>query len=389
MAEQILSYFTFSFIEIAALALLGFFFLTQVLFYFSYYKRPYSEARKREKGKSSSSEKPKVSVIISSENEAFELAENLPSILSQDYPDFEVIVINNGSTDESDDLLQSLKQKHPNLYDTYVPYSRDVMYGRRKLAFTIGIKAAKGDVLLFTEPYAKPTSDQWISTMIGEMTEGKEVVLGYSFFRQTNKFFNRIARFDNLIFSLQYLAMALKRRPFIGTYRNIAFYKHMFFDRKGFAACLNLDNGEDAFINHILTRDNTAVALSQDSFIEITSDSYPLWKQLKKSYSMIKGHFRSKAPLLFAIEYTTRYFFYFILIGLFAYAGFIQHWALLGISILLFIVRLLIQLIIINKASGYFYSGVFKFSLIVMDVLQPIYNLRFRTRFKKQLVGKR
>jgi len=383
MIDQLLSYFVFDKSEIVALSFFFLLFLIQVFFYFSYYNKPYSCAKKKERAEVGiSCAKPKVSVIISSENEANELSKNLPSILEQDYPDFEVIVVNDGSTDESDELLQSLRLHNPHLYHTYLPYSPDKKFGRRKLAFTIGIKAAKGDILLFTEPYSKPVSKNWISSMVSEMTDGKEVVLGYSFFTKTKSFFNRIARLDNLLFSLQYLSMAIKGKVFTGTYRNIAFKKHLFFDNKGFASYLSVENGEDVFINQIINESNTAVALSQDSFVETRVKRFSLWRQIKKSYSVAKSRFHSAAPMIFAAESTTRYLFYLTLIALIVYGILFSHWALLGISLFFFLFRLIIQLVIVNKSAKYFEAGKFHFSLLLMDILQPLYNLRFRTRQK-------
>lgn len=391
MVEQILHYFTFNELEIAGIVCFFLLFLIQVFFYFNYYKKPYSVVCKREKDNyKPSSLKPKVSVIIASENAAEKLAENLPEILTQDYPDFEVVVVNNGSTDESETLLQSLQLKYPHLYITYLPYSNDITFGRRKLALTIGIKAAKGDVLLFTEPYSKPVSNQWISSMIEELSEEKEVVLGYSFYNRTKTFFNRIARFDNHIFSMQYISMALKSKPFTGIYRNIAFRKHLFFDNKGFAAFLNLENGEDVFINQIITDNNTSVALSPDSFMESSNDRFSLWKQVKKSYSITKKHFKNKMAInLFGLEAATRYLFYLILIALLVYSILSFHWALLGITLFLFVFRLVVQSMIINKSAQYFQSGKFNFSLMLMDVLQPFYNFRFRTSHKNKATGRR
>lgn len=185
MIEQILSYFIFNEVEIIALSLFFLFLLVQLFFYFNYYKKPYSYARKIDGDNYQVLQSnPKVSVIISSENEAVELSKNLPAILSQDYPDFEVIVVNDGSTDETEELLLSLKLHNPHLYHTYLPYSPDKKFGRKKLAYTIGIKAAKGDVLLFTEPHSRPISDKWISSMVNELSDTKEIVLGYSFYKK-------------------------------------------------------------------------------------------------------------------------------------------------------------------------------------------------------------
>ncbi|MDU1892338.1 MAG: glycosyltransferase [Dysgonomonas sp.] len=384
MMEHILSSFVFSWSEIVVLSLFFLFFVIQLYFYFGYYKKTYSYLREQS-GYIPAISRPKVSVIIASENEAIELSKNLPLILDQDYPDFEVIVVNNGSTDESDEILSALNLQYPNLYHTYLPYSNDKKFGRRKLALTLGVKAAKGDVLLFTEPYSKPVSNRWISSMMDQMKEGKEVVLGYSFFSKVNKFFNRVARFDNHLFSMQYFSMAIKGKPYTGVYRNVAFKKHLFFDNKGFASFLNLENGEDVFINQIVTPENVALALSQDSFVETSGDSYSLWKQIKKSYSIAKGYFKSKVSNLFSLEGFSRYLFYILLIGLFVYSIVYQHWALLGISALLFIVRLIIQLAIINKSAKYFHSGKFYFSLILLDILQPIYNFRFRAAANKRV----
>ncbi|MFV0419679.1 MAG: glycosyltransferase [Dysgonomonas sp.] len=378
MFDQFLSYFIFNEIEIAVLSVFFLICLVQVFFYLNYYRKPYSYAKKKGYDNSSySSSKPKVSVIIASENEAEELAKNLPSILEQDYSDFEVVVVNDGSTDESEVLLQSLKLKYSHLYFTYLPYSKDNFFGRRKLALTIGIKAAKGDILLFTEPYARPVSDKWIAGMVNELSDSKEVVLGYSFYKRSKSFFNSMARFDNLLFSMQYLSMAINNKGYIGTYRNVAFKKHLFFDNKGFASHLNVENGEDVFLNQIITGDNTSVAICQDSFVETSIERYSLWKQIKKSYFLAKANIRSSAASVFGLETFSRYFFYLLLTTLVIYAIFMQHWALLGISVVLFLIRLAIQMLVVNKSAKHFYSGKFYLILILLDVLQPIYNLRF------------
>ncbi|MFV0329262.1 MAG: glycosyltransferase [Dysgonomonas sp.] len=382
MTEQFLAYFRFNIIEISGLSLLFLLFIIQLVYYFKYYRKPYIYAKKTVADEGLYF-KPKVSIVIVSENEVVSLRDNLPAILEQDYPEYEVIVVNNGSTDESDELLRSLELKYPNLYHTYLPYSNDRKMDRRKLALTLGVKAANNDILVFTEPYCKPVSNKWLKTLLKELTPDKDIVLGYSFFTKAPVFFNRMARFDNLLFSMQSFSMAIMQKPYVGNYRNLVFRRQLFFDNKGFASLLHIENGEGLFISQILTSSNTSVSLSQDSFIETNLEDFSLWRQIKRSYFTIRPYLKSTAPTIFKIETYSRCFFYLLLIASIVYSIVFQQWALLGFSALLFLIRLTVQLVTLNKISQYFYSGKFRFSLLVLDIIQPLYNLKFKSWLKR------
>ena len=382
LLEQILSYFRFSEIEIIVLSLLVFLLILQLFFYFRYYRKPYNYVTKITETGDIDGSSPLVSVIIVSKNEVESLAENLPFILDQKYPNFEVVVVNDGSTDESHDLLESLRLKHSNLYHTYLPYSRDTQFGRRKLALTIGIKAAKGDILLFTEPYCRPVSDQWITCLTEKISDKTDVVLGYSYFNRNKEFYNRVARFDNQFCAMQYLSKAILEQPFTGTYRNVAFKKQLFYDNKGFSAHLNIENGEDLFINQIVNSNNTEVALTRDSFVETSLTNFSMWRHIKKDYSVTKAHLRKRSTGIFTLEAASRYFFYGVFALLTVYSCILQSWGLMACGVLLFLIRLCVQLTVIGKSARYFNSGIFRFSFILMDIVQPIYNFRFKTHAK-------
>ncbi len=376
MAQQIFSYLSFNLYEIIALSAFFLFFITQILLYVLHYAAPLRAVKKgdAEEEHEIESQSPFVSVIIISENESENLEEHLPLLLTQDYPNYEVIVVNSGSTDESDFLLLSLQHKYPNLYHTYLPSnSLDKKFDRRKLALTLGIKAAKGDVLLFTEPYCRPMSNRWIASMMQPMEADKDIVLGYSYYSSSRKFYNRIARFDNLLFSLDYIQRALKGKPFTGVYRNVAYRKHLFFDNKGFSSVLNIDGGEQVFLNNMMDDTNTSVALDQDSFVETRIDSGILWRQMKRSYFQVRSHF-NKHHSLRAFDSSTRYIFYLISILLVAYGIYMAQWGVVAVTALLFISLFVVQGILLNKSAKYFFSGKFAFSLPVLSLMQPIYN---------------
>ena len=190
-------------------------FLVQLFFWLFFYKRPHSYQKKRGEISLPDEKLPAISVIVTSKNSAEELAQNLPFIIEQDYPDFEVIIVNRGSTDDTDMVLKAADQKYPRLYHTYVPAEADGI-NEKKLALTLGIKAAKNDYLLFTEAYCRPSSEHWIREFGKEFSQGKEVVLGFSRLEVPKK---RVMRgfmlYDNLIFQLKFLSMALLGKPFM------------------------------------------------------------------------------------------------------------------------------------------------------------------------------
>ena len=381
--EYFLNFFSFNYFEIGAIIIFVLLLGVQLFFYLTYYRKPYIATLKSEEKVSDNTLLKKVSVIISSENEAVRLSEMLPVVLEQDYPDFEVIVISDGSTDETEDLLDSLKVKYKNLKSTFIPYSNDKNFGRRKLAYTLGAKAADGEILLFTEPHSKPASKDWMRLMTQDISQDTDVVLGVSYYIQNDAMFNRIARFDNYLFTIQYLSKALTGTPFTGVYRNVAFKKNLFFDNKGFSSHLGVENGEDVFINQIVSKNNTKVCLYQDAFTEADIDNFSLWKRIKKNYSVARSKFKDKTSDFFNIETVSRILFYMLFLAVAVYSVIAAQWGLLLLAVLIFIIRLATQLVVINKGSCYFKSGKYYTSLILMDLIQPLYNLRFRTRTHK------
>lgn len=382
--EQFLSYFQFGIIEIIILSILGVLFLIQIFYYCLFYNKPrlYYKKSITQTGDKQDQKLPSVSVIIIATDEYNNLEQCLPVVLNQEYPDYEVIVVNNGLTDETDMLLKGLKLKYSHLYDTFLPKHSDTEASRKKLASTIGIKAAKKDILLFTEADTIPAGNKWIASMMQQMEEDKDVVLGYCLFNKSKRFINRIARFDNLLYSLQYLSSAIKRKPFTGTSRNVAYRKELFFDNKGFSLFLNYEYSEGIFLNYIMNKRNTAVSLSPDSFVSTNLNSISKWKSIKNYQNKIKKYFRNFRFFsnIFSGETISRYLFYILSVSSITYSIVEEKWGLLIIVGLLFIIKMITSLYIINKSASFFSAGKFRFSFIIIDLLQPIYNFIFRLR---------
>ena len=203
-------------------------------FYFLLYKKPYSYRSKKGKATVSENDLPPVSVVIVSKNDSENLAKHLPAILNQEYPDFEVVVVNMGSTDETDMVLKCLEQSYDNLYHTYVPQEAEE-WNEKKLALTLGIKAAKTMFCFSRNLIVGSVSNRWIKEFAAEFAEGKEVVLGFCKLDIPKKvFMRRFIHYDNLIQGMKYLSMAIVHRPFMGIGRNMAYTKDLFFKQKDF-----------------------------------------------------------------------------------------------------------------------------------------------------------
>jgi glycosyltransferase involved in cell wall biosynthesis len=374
----------FSFTEWIVTGCLLLFFTVQVLFYILLYRLPYVYEKKRKEKPVSDDIFPPVSIIIVSKNDGDELERNLPFILEQDYPNFEVIVVNSRSTDETDIVLKATELKYNNFYHTYVPKSSETVH-ERKLALTLGIKAAKNDILLFTEAYCRPCSSQWIKEFASVFNSGKEVVLGYCKLVVDKKAaFRGFIRYDNLIHYLKFLSMTIAHKPFMGIGWNMAYRKELFVNQKGFSPILNVSEGEDnLFINTIANEKNTGVVISPESMTETSIvNRLSVWRAMKSKYLHTRQFYKNSSWRILSWETFSKYAFYAALTCAIMLGVVYSNYILLGFATLLFIIRFGIQLSVVNKNARLFDAGRFYFSLPFLDFWQPISNFRFRRKQK-------
>lgn len=355
-------------------------FLIQLFFYLFFYRRPYTYQKKKGEISVPDEVLPPISVIVTSKNSAEELERSLPFIMEQEYPNFEVIVVNRGSTDDTDIVLKAAEQRYSRLYHTYVPAEADGI-NEKKLALTLGIKAAKNDFLLFTEAYCRPCSTHWIKEFGKEFTQGREVILGCSRLRIPQKtVFRGFMLYDNLIHHLKFLSMATLHRPFMGIGRNLAYKKELFFKHKGFSPILNMEGGEDdLYINRIAPPKKTGVVLSRESMTETESVShFSVWRTLKSGYLYSKQYYKGFLFRIFSLETFSKYLFYLCTICAITLGTITNNHIITVFALLLFVIRYLVQWRVITQNSRLFGAGKYHINLPFYDIFQPLNNTRFR-----------
>lgn len=353
--------------------------IIQFLYTLIIYYAPYRRCMAERKGKRPlSDQRPGISVIIAASDCELQLEKNLPFILEQDYPDFEVIVVDDNSKDDTRELLQRLSKKYSNLYSTFT--SDSIRYiSHKKLALMLGIKAAKKEWLVFTEPDCYPTSAQWLTTLSNHFTETVDVVLGYSNYERKKGFVNLCYMYDTLQQQLRMLGLTIIGRGYMGIGRNMAYRKEIFFANKGYSRHLDLERGEDdLFINeHIPARRITA-AIGETATVRCASSNGYTWKTDKLSRIFIRNKFRGMESHLLSIDTLTRILLHISVAGGIILSAVYYWWLTLGITIGLWLICIGVRIYAYHRAAQTFGERRYNVTLPLFDVLHLCWELYFR-----------
>lgn len=267
--------------------------------------------------KEQESDLPPVTIIIAARNEADNIYENLPYILSQDYPEFEVLVIDHQSTDESKHILQAYQQQYSNLRFSHVERSKHLRAGK-KLPLTIGMKGAKYEHILLTDADCKPSSDQWIKSMAGQFSSKKEIILGYGPYKQQKGWLNKIIRFDTAWIAINYFSFALSKLPYMGVGRNLAYTKSLFFNNDGFKSHYSLPSGDDdLFIQDTAKNKNYSINISPESYCySEPHDDWGSWIRQKTRHYTTSNRYKVIKKLMLGIYPLTMLLMYISFVSL-------------------------------------------------------------------------
>lgn len=299
-------------------------------------------ARYRVKSYQDHTDKKPVSVLICAHNEQDNLQQFLPSILNQDYPDFEVIVVNDCSSDETKWILQDFASKYSHLRIVEIKEHIQLKHSK-KFALTMGIKAAKNEHLLMCDADCEPVSRNWISELEGAFQEKKEIILGYSPYFKYKGFLNKLIRFETSHTAMSYLSYALKGDAYMGVGRNLAYTKSLFFKGKGFNAHMHIKSGDDdLFVNSNAKSSNVAIAIHPDAVVE--SAPKTTWKSYYKQKARHSGAsvlYKTRHKNMLGIQLVTAVLFYLAIIAAVVITP--QYWYL---ALAAYLIRLICQLLV-------------------------------------------
>ncbi len=238
-----------------------------------------------------------VSVVICAKNEIDNLTKNLPHVLQQDYPDFEVIVVNDSSSDDTSVFLNETAKKHPNL--RVLNFNKPKISPGKKEALEYGIQEAKYEQLLLTDADCIPLSKNWIKAMTAGLSQTKNLVLGISLYKTNDSYASKFMRLDGIWIAIQYLSYNLIGYPYMSVGRNVCYTKKLHSSTNGFSSHLHIASGDDdLFVQESATRTNTEIIINQGS--QTISEAEKDWKSYvaQKSRHHSTGHKYKALPLI-------------------------------------------------------------------------------------------
>ena len=371
MSLSIIYYILFAILTLSLFIQLGFYFIP--------YTAILRRVRSIKKGNVAHTvEQPPVSVIICARNEGENLRRFLPLVLEQDYLDYEVIIVNDGSCDDTENIIKDLQKIYHNLYITNIPQETRII-SHKKLAITVGVKAAKNEILLFTDADCRPLTSNWIKTMVRNFDNQTEFVLGHGNYYREKGFISSLISYDTLTIAMQYMGFALLGHPYMGVGRNMAYRRSTFFRLKGFAGFLHIASGDDdLLINAFGKKHNTRIEPSCEAeTLSLPQNTFRDWYYQKLRHLSTVDVYKSGSKMWIGLEPLSRGLFYLatLLLVILGYNNLI----ILAIALGSFLLRFLIQFAIINLTAKVYKDKGFGLSIILFDIILPLVTLYILT----------
>ena len=322
-----------------------------------------------------------ISIIIPAHDEATILERNLPAFLNQDYKgDFQIIVVADKNDRETEDLMNRLMSENKNLYATYLPDSSRYM-SRKKLAITIGVKAAKTDWVIVTDPCCKPIDEKWLSSFSENMQPGTDFIMGYTSLDNNTR---KSWRFEHALIANSRLSSAQNGKAWATNCQNIAFHKQQFMDDEGFRGNLQLLRGEYDFLVNKYAKDmNTVVDARRSSWLYEDEPTRKTWHNrnifFRASRKLLDGHKASRANMFFCN--LTLHICLIATLSIIAYSSIAQNWILMGAAGFSLLLLIIMRTIFANRAIKQLDEDISAGTMFVTELMLAWRNIGYKLSY--------
>ncbi len=271
--------------------------------YWAAFRRGFFRSRARQRGSLESSEgeasRHPITVVVAVRNEEAIIGRLLRALEHQTHPRFEVILVDDGSTDATRDLVRKWTQR--------LPHFRLIAQeaASKKQALAAGIRSASHALIAFTDADCGPPPE-WLVLLAREHAlRGPCVLLGYSPIRPAESGLSqRFARYETFLTGFFMVSAAGLDRPYMAVGRNLSYPRRVFGAIGGFAHSMqSLSGDDDLFVQEVARREAAPVhaVLHSRSFVPTDPPaSWASWLRAKRRHTSAGRFYRLpvKAHLL-------------------------------------------------------------------------------------------
>lgn len=369
-------------IPMVCVVCLGVITLLLLLYYFVLYGR---FVFRKEKNPVPVDDLPPVSVVLAARDESHLLIQSLPVLLSQDYPNYEVVLVNDNSIDETSELVKEFKNAYPNLHYVDLTSSISNMQGK-KFPLAIGIKAAKNEIVVLTDASSIPSSPYWLQHIASRFTRKNRVVFGGVSVIRKPGFLNALMRFDAVRSIITSFAYTLAGMPVMANGRNLAYTRSLFLKNKEqFVAQPRLPYGDDdIFLNKVAAGLSCDVEPDPDAMVSQIGLTYSRWMRQKKASFITRSYYSMGARFLLKSYNLLSFLFYAALVCVIVFC--LKNPLLLGIGLGIAVLKIAAQHFVFGKAAKKINEKGLTPLLLLYDILFVFLNpcISFLSKFEKR-----
>jgi cellulose synthase/poly-beta-1,6-N-acetylglucosamine synthase-like glycosyltransferase len=316
-----------------------------------------------------------VTVLVTARNKFQHLKVLIPKLFEQDYPKYDVMIVNDQSSDRTKRLLEDLMARYPKLRSVTIKYTPKHVTAK-KFAITLGIKVAKNDIILLTDADTLPVSNQWIRKMTAPVREeGKTFALGYSGYEAKPGTLNEWIQFETILRTLFYFSFALWKSPFMGTGKNLCYRKSFFMDVNAFKGFWDVEGGDDTvFVNTYATGENTKVVIDPTAItVAAPKETLKEYVQQEKKSLHAERYFRVEDKRKMGMFGISHALYWIGGLGLLIYFGVGGQWEYLTVVLGSMVARSILLRAIFKATSKTMQGTQPKIKFLVNDLLYLAY----------------
>lgn len=351
-----------------------------LLYYFGLFGR---FVFRKEKKRIVAEELPPVSVIITARDESHLLIQSLPILLTQDYPNYEVVLVNDNSVDETSQLVIEFKNTYPHLHYVDLTSSISNIKGK-KFPLALGIQAAKNEVVVLTDASTIPNTPYWLQHIANHFVHKTKVVVGGVSIARKSGLGNAIQRYDSVMTMLQSFSYTLAGRPVMANGRNLAYTRTLFMKNKEkFVSKPKVPYGDDdVFMNQVARKVACDVEPDSDSFVSQAGLTNARWFRQKKIAFATRSLYDAGSRFLLKSFNVLSLLFYVALAIAVVFT--LHDIVLLSIALGVAVVKIGSQYLVFGKAAKKMNQGGLTPFVLLFDLLFCLMNpfMNFLSKFE-------